>query len=347
MLGRWMRAGGAAAAAALLLAGCWGGWLFGIVESFGSPNGAKITTIGGTGTAGYTGDNGPATGAELNQPSGLAFDSAGNLYIADTNNNVVRKIDTSGTITTVTAFGTLDSPLSIAVDSSNNLYVADSNQGEVQEVSGITLTTFMSGLNSPADPTGVAASGLNIYVVDFNKSVIYENLKSTIVAGKNGIPGYTGDGGPATSAELNYPYGVAVDSAGNIYIADSTNAVIRKVTPGGTISTIAGNNIVGYSGDNGPATSAQIDLPTSLAVDSAGNLYIADRNNNVIRKVSPGGTISTVAGNWHLGNGFAGDGGVATAAMLNLPWGVAVDSAGNLYIADTKNNRIRKVTFAQ
>ncbi len=160
------------------------------------------------------------------------------------------------------------------------------------------------------------------------------------------LAGYFGDGGSATSAQLNFPYSVAVDSAGNLYISDTTNTVVRKVDAATQIiTTVVGNGTGGFVGDGGPATAAETAGPYGLAVDAAGNLYIGDRNNNVVRKVDAGGTITTVAGNWHLGNGFAGDGNAATAAMLSLPWGVAVDSSGNLYIADTHNHRIRKVTF--
>ena len=161
----------------------------------------------------------------------------------------------------------------------------------------------------------------------------------TTVAG-NGNGGYSGDGGPATSAELFEPYGVVVDGAGNLYIADTINNSIRKVTPGGTITTVAGDGTYGYSGDGGPATSAELAHPYGVAVDGAGNLYIADADNQRIRKVTPGGTITTVAGGTY---GYSGDGGPATSAELYEPTGVAVDGAGNLYIADSGNQRIRKV----
>ena len=195
-------------------------------------------------------------------------------------------------------------------------------------------------------PTGVAVDGVgNVYIADFYNCVVQEvtiaDGQIKTVAG-NKVAGYSGDGGSATNAKLNYPYDVAVDSAGNLYIADTTNNVIRKVDAvTQKISTIAGNGTGGYSGDGGPATEASLNGPTGVAVDAAGNIYIA--LSSIIRKVDPSGNISTGAGNWHLGGGFAGDGNVATAAMLNLPWGVAVDSTGNLYIADTHNHRIRKV----
>ena len=155
----------------------------------------------------------------------------------------------------------------------------------------------------------------------------------------NGTAGYGGDNGPASTAGLNYPYAVAVDSAGNLYIADSSNRRIRKVS-NGVITTVAGNGYEGFTGDNGPATSAELDLPQGIAVDSAGSLYIADLNR--IRKVSSG-VITTVAGNG-VCCGFTGDGGPAASAQFAYPQGVAVNSAGNVYIADTSNNRIRFLT---
>ena len=158
----------------------------------------------------------------------------------------------------------------------------------------------------------------------------------------NGTAGYSGDGGDATSASLNFPWGVALDGSGNLYIADRVNHRVRKVSPSGTISTVVGNGSAGYSGDGGAATSASLNSPYGLAFDGSGNLYIADRLNQVIRKVSPSGTISTVAGNGTAG--YSGDGGDATSASLNNPWGVAVDGSGNLYIADLTNNVIRKVS---
>ena len=159
----------------------------------------------------------------------------------------------------------------------------------------------------------------------------------------NGTGGYTGDNGSATTAELFWPRGVAVDSPGNLYIADSINNVVRKVSTGGTITTVAGNYAkgAGYSGDGGTATSAQLNQPYSVALDASGNMYIADTGNNVVRKVSSGGIISTVVGNGTAG--YTGDGGTPTSAELNQPYGVAVDTSGNLYIADYGNNVIREV----
>ena len=162
----------------------------------------------------------------------------------------------------------------------------------------------------------------------------------TTVAG-NGTPKFAGDGGPATAAEINDPYGVAVSASGAVYVADGGNDRIRKIS-GGTITTVAGQGTGGYDGDGGPATKALLNYPEDVALDSAGNLYIADTGNNVIRKVDSKGVITTVAGTGTAG--YSGDNGPATSAELNLPYGLAVDSSGNLYIADWGNNRIREVS---
>jgi uncharacterized protein (TIGR03437 family) len=331
-------------------------------------SGGTITTAAGNGAYRYSGDGGPATSASLNQPTDVAVDSAGNLYIADGVNNRIRKVS-GGTITTVAGNDSqgfsgdggpatsalLSMPSGVAVDPAGNLYIADSWNDRIREVSGGTITTVagnenngFSGDGGPAtrawlnDPQGVAVdSAGNLYIADTDNNRIRKVSGGTIttVAGSENW-GFSGDGGPATSASLNWPSGVAVDSAGNLYIADTENSLIREVS-GGTITTVAGNENLDFSGDGGPATSASLCYPSGVAVDSAGNFYIADTCNEQIRKVS-GGTITTVAGNGPY-DGFSGDGGPATSALLNMPSGVAVDSAGNLYIADTDNNRIREV----
>jgi uncharacterized protein (TIGR03437 family) len=334
-------------------------------------SGGTIATIAGNGVYRYSGDGGPAVNAALNQPYGVTPDSAGNLYIADDQNNRVRKVS-GGTIATVAGIGgmgfsgdggpatsaLLYIPHGVAADSAFNLYIADTGNLRIRKVSGGTITTVAGGgsgfpfsgdgghaTNASLNiPYGVAVdSAGNLYIADTGNNRIRKVTDGTIttVAG-NGNVGFSGDGGPATSASLNQPWAVAVDSAGNLYIADYENNRIRKVS-GGTITTVAGNGVVGFSGDGGPATSAFLNYPEGVAVDSAGNLYIADSGNNRIRKVS-GGTIATVAGNG--APTFSGDGGPATNATLDDPVGVAVDSAGNLYIGDSGNNRIREVFAA-
>lgn len=333
---------------------------------------------GGTSTA--AGYSGSASGVQLAAPGGVALDGAGNLYIADTLNNVIRKVNlASNSITTVAGNGTpgftgdngaatsaeLYDPADIAVDGAGNLYIADSGNNRVREVNAVTgLITTVAGdgtagytgdngaatsaeLNNPKE---IAVDGAgNLYIADASNNVIRKINAATgtitTVAG-TGTAGYTGDNGAATSAELYHPDGVAVDGAGNLYIADTLNDVVREVNAAtGKITTIAGTGAGGYTGDGGPATSAKLGSPAGIEVDAAGNLYIADYNDYVIRKVNTTtGIISTAAGTGTAG--YTGDNGAATSATLNAPRSVAVGTNGNLYIADTGNNVIRKVDVA-
>jgi uncharacterized protein (TIGR03437 family) len=340
-----------------------------------------IYTVAGNGTGGFSGDGGPATSAELHQPQGVAVDSAGNVYIADQINNRIRKLS-NGVITTVAGNGVitgngtggfsgdggpatsaqLNQPYRVAVDSFGNLYIADTNNYRIRKVSNGVITTVAGngtlGYSGDGGPATSAELGLleggiavdsagNLYIGEtHNLSGLggdrvrkVSNGVITTVAG-NGTYGFSGDGGPATSGELNLPGGLAVDSAGNLYIDDTNNYRIRKVS-NGVITTVAGNGTYGFSGDGGPATSAQLNEAFGIAFDSDGNLYIADQINNRIREVS-NGVITTVAGNGTLG--YSGDGGPATSAELYRPQGVAVDAAGNVYIADTLNQRTRVLT---
>ena len=286
-----------------------------------------ITTVAGTGTAGYSGDNGPATKAQLWEPFGLAVDAAGDLYISDYANNVVRKVAAgTGTITTYAGSTTATSlgdsgratsaqlsyPAGLALDAAGNLYIAD--YVRVRKVT---------------ESTGII----------------------TTVAGDGGS-GYTGDKGPATSATFSDVLGVAVDSLGNLYIADTYNNAIREVTASsGVITTVAGTgpSYTGssFGGDGGPATSAQLYMPYSVAVDSAGNLFIADTFNDAIREVTASnGIINTIAG--HLANSctsLGGDGGPAVEAGVCYPIALSLDSTGNLYIAENNSYRIREITI--
>jgi trimeric autotransporter adhesin len=340
----------------------------------------NITQVAGTGTAGYTGDGGAATSAKLNKPAGVALDATtGNFFIADSSNNVVREVVAStGNINPFSGNGsagfygdggsatlaTLHSASGVAVDSNGDVFIADTANNRIREVNATTgvITTVAgtgiagySGDGGAAtsatlnQPTGVALdSSGNILIADFGNSVIRKvNVATgviTTVAG-NGTTGYSGDGGPATSAELANPRSVVLDSFGNIIIADSANSVVREVSAStGKITTIAGDGNTGDSGDGGPATAAELNLPEGIAVDSFGNIFIADLGNNKIRKVTAAGTISTVAGNGTTGS--SGDGGPATSAELNAPINIAVDSAGNLFIADSNNNKIREVSAA-
>ncbi len=335
---------------------------------------ATATTVAGTGAAGYSGNNGAATSATFASPSAVAYDSKGDLFIADTNNNVIREVSVSGVVTTIAGNGAqgfsgdggaatraeLNAPTGIAIDSSGNLYIADSQNNRIREVSNGIITTVAGngtagysgdgGAATSAEldmPMAVAVDGAgNLYIADTDNQRIREVANGVIntIAG-NGQQGFSGDGGPATSAELDTPTGVAVDAAGNIYIADSHNNRIREVS-NAVIHTVAGSGPVtfsgGYSGDGGSATAAQLAKPTGVAIDSAGDIYIADTNNDRLREVG-NGTISTVAGDGV--QGYSGDGGAATAAQLNTPRDVAVNTTGDAVIADTQNQRVRDVNL--
>lgn len=336
-----------------------------------------ITTFAGTGTSGDAGDNGVAVSAQLDAPRRVAVDSDGNVYIGDHFNNRIRKVTVStGIITTLAGkddFGfsgdngaatnaTLNEPDGIAVDAAGNTYIADYSNHRVRKVDAVTgvITTIagtgMAGfsgdsnaatlaqLNAPID-VEVDRQG-NVFIADYSNQRIRKIDKATgvitTVAGI-GTAGFSGDGGNALQAELNFPTGIALDDAGNIYIADKNNDRIRKVTVAtGLITTIAGSATASGLGDGGAATAAELKEPRDVALDAAGDVYIADRSDARIRKVTLStGVITTVAGSGN--NGDSGDGGSATSAALNAPSGVVLDEAGNLYIADFVNNKIRKV----
>ena len=453
-----------------------------------------ITTVAGNGTAGFSGDGGPATQASLNLPSGLAFDSKNNLYISDRSNNRVRMVNSKGVIKTVAGNGsdgyhgdnmpalkaTLDKPFGLAIDKNNNLYIADRGNNRIRKVDGSGLIStvagdggfYFIGDNGPAyrasiaGPTGVAVDGKgNIYIADRNnnrirvvdklgmirtlmgtgqrdyngdselaretnlklpfgvaldkngdllvidrshyriRKVTLKGNKVTTLAG-NGVKKFGGDGGPSTGAKIEFPHGIDVDSKDNVIFADKANFRIRKITPQGIISTIVGNGIRGNIGDGGPALKASVhpfrmrlndkdeifflspsgfvslvrkvntkgiiseyittgdadyqkavmasgsgvstrsDITvisqfSDLAPDKKGNLYLADRINHQIRKLSPNGKIKTIAGTGD--SNYFGDGGPATKAAFRDPAAITLDTAGNLYVADAANNMVRKI----
>jgi len=335
-----------------------------------------ITTVAGkSALAGYSGDGGAATNASLYYPVGIAFDASGNLFIADLYNHRIRKVGTNGIITTVAGNGiygysgdggpatnaALYNPSGVAVDALGNLYIADTYNQRIRKVATNGVITTMAGKGaagysgdggaatnaSLARPIGVALDvGGNLYIADYGGERIRRvdtNGVITTVAG-NGSTNYSGDGGAATNASLYNPTSVALDAAATLYIADCNNHRIRKVDTNGIITTVAGKGAAGYSGDGGAATNASLQYPRGVTFDASGNLYIADFGNNSIRKVDTNGIITTVAGNGTYG--YSGDGGAATNASLQNPFGMAVDSSGNLYIADQYNQRIREVHLA-
>ena len=402
-----------------------------------SKNGV-ISTTAGDGFSSYGGDGSPATTAALNTPEGVAVDSSGTLYIADTFNNRVRAVASDGVIQTVAGTGissfsgdngppasaALFLPTDVATDAAGNWYIADFGNSRIRKVAQGTIQTVVGGTGTQTifdeavattiqlnGPTGVAVdTSADIYIAEGSIGTgtglavgdyrIWKVNAAGVVstAAGNGIESYSGDGAAATAAQLNNPTAMTFDVNGNLYIADTANHRVRKISPAGVITTAAGTGVAGYSGDGGPASQAQLDSPQGLTADSDGNVYIADTGNNRIRKLQPDGTLLSIAGNgngsyygdggpanaaslhsphaiWFVsgyylyiadtgnqrirellpdgtivtvaGNGSqgpGGDGGQATAAQLNLPTGFALDSAGNIYIADQGNDRIRMVS---
>ena len=365
-----------------------------------------ISTFAGTGERGFSGDGGPATQAQLASPVDVATDDAGNIYIADTFNDRIRRIDPSGTISTAVR---ISRPRGVVLDPAGNIYVSSGDLVRRVDLSGAISTVAGGGNKSgtsadggPATearlnvPLGLARDNAgNLYFVDSEviRRVTPDGNIHTVAG--TGEGGFSGDSGPATEAALNSPRGVAADDQGNVYITDSRNYRIRKVAPDGIIETIAGTGISGFGwdggpangvligfsvnltpdslgqlyisdggngrvrrinnegiidtvagrnyllGDGGPATAANLSSLRDVVVDDQGNLYISDRGNNTIRKVSASGIIRTIAGTGDPG--FSGDGGHATEAKLTSPRGIALDSAGNIYLADTGNQRIRRI----
>ncbi|MDP3000834.1 MAG: hypothetical protein Q8N47_25345 [Bryobacterales bacterium] len=276
-----------------------------------------IDTVAGTGNYGFSGDRGAAVRAQIDAVFAVAADSQGSFYFADCWNHRVRKVTADGIVTTVAGTGEegysgdggpataarLAYPRGLATDLQDNLYISDSANSSIRKL------TLRDGTIST-------------------------------VAGSS-VPGYFGDGGRATAARLRYPRGIAIDPAGNLVIADSLNQRVRKVTPAGIISTVAGSGLSASSGDGGPATRAGLGVVQAVAADFQGNLFLSDATNHNIRKVAPNGIITTVAG----GNyGTSSDETSAISARFRYPRGLAVDGDGNLFVADSLNHRIRKIT---
>ena len=276
----------------------------------------NIGTFAGTGSAGFSGDGAAAKSAALNTPVFVASDAAGNVYIADQNNNRIRKVNLQGVITTFAGNGAAGfsgdggpatsasffNPVRVIADAAGNLYIADQSNHRVRKVDSSGIVSTFAG---------------------------------------SGSAGFSGDGSAATSAALNNPTALALNASGNLYISDQFNHRIRRVGTSGNIVTVAGNGAAGFAGDGSAASSASLNFPGGLVVDTAGTIFFADDLNFRVRQISPGGTISTVAGNGS--QSFSGDGGLATAASLNGQFGIALDPSGNLLIADSANQRIRLV----
>ena len=325
-----------------------------------------ITTIAGSGSSGFSGDGGLATTARLNLPFNITFDKSDNIYIADTYNNSVRKIDSeSGIISTVV--GTADkkqvselkTPTGLTFDNFNNLFIADLANLRIRKVNldtgnSITLVGKKSEIERPnidaylGGPFSVVFDKVgNLYVSIIGDIIVSKvnfctGVVSTIAG--TGEIGYSGDGVLAKNAKLNSPTGLALDGKGNLFISDSGNERVRKVDlTTGIISTIAGTGVTGFSGDGSLAIESQLSNPIGLAVDDQGDLFIVDRNNNRIRKINIStGIISTVAGTGEAG--FSGDGDLARNALLSNPTGLAFSSDGDLFVVDRGNNRIRRIS---
>ena len=277
----------------------------------------EIRTLAGSGgTGGYGGDGYAATGAIFNGPRFVTVDITGNVFITDYFNARVRKVETNGTIVDFAGNGIMGYsgdgsaapagelfPLGIANDRKGNVYISDPSRNNIRKVNTLGILSTFAG---------------------------------------NGAMGYSGDTGPALSASFDAPFGMTFDKSGNLYIADAGNHVIRMIDTFGIITTVAGDGVPGYLGDGLAATNARLDSPYAVAVDNSGNLYIADHNNNVIRKVDNTGTIYTIAGTYGIA-GYSGDGGTSLLSTINYPTGVAVDTAGQLYISDSYNNVIRMI----
>jgi trimeric autotransporter adhesin len=326
-----------------------------------------IITFAGTGANGYSGDGGQCIRATFSRPQNIISDSTGNLYFADADNNVIRRIDGSGIVSTIAGNGTdgysgdngpatlamLSTPTGLAVDAIGSIYIADNGNNRIRKVdaSGIITTIAGTGVNGFGGDNGPAtlAELDNPYGVGVDHSGnVYFSAHArvrkvattgiiTTVAG-TGMPGFSGDNGPATSAQLREPSDIAISNLDELYIPDWNNYRVRRVNSSGIITTIAGNGLMGNSGDGAAATSAKLTAPGVVNFDDSGNVFISDVLASCVRRVTTTGIITTVAGNGTAG--FSGDGGPATAAQLNGPSGVAFNRAGNMYISDAYDKRI-------
>ncbi len=346
----------------------------GILIAFGA-QAQIISTVAGNGTESFSGDGGQATAAELDHPYGVFQDASGNLFIADQWNHKIRKVTPAGVISTIAGGSAgfsgdggqataahLNYPSQIYVDAAGNVFIADefnscirkiNTSGVISTVAGIGGSGGYNGdggqataaqLNTCTDMTFDAAG--NMYIADYTgqriRKVNTSGVISTIAG--TGTVGYSGDNGPATAALLNYPYGIAINSAGEIFFSDRYNNRIRKIDVSGIITTIAGTGAATYTGDNGPATAATVNNCYKVNLDAAGNIYIADFGNSVIRKIDLSGTITTIAGST---GGYGGDGGPATSAKLSQPGGVFVNSGGDVFIGDANNYRVRMIASTE
>jgi sugar lactone lactonase YvrE len=331
----------------------------------------NISTVVGNGIGGWLGDGGSALTAEINMPIGVCMDASGTLYVADQSNNCIRKVSTAGIITTIAGVGMpgysgdngpatlakLNVPGAIFVNSTGTVYFADSKNHCIRKIStsGIITTiagTGIAGFTGDGGPATAAQlynpigftmdAGGNIFIGDQKNNRVRKINTSGIIStfAGTGAGGFGGDGGPALMASFYMPNYVILDAAGDLLVTDNGNHRVRKISTSGIVTTVAGNGIGAYSGDGGPATAAELRYPAGLTTDPTGNIYIADAYNSRIRKVTPGGIISTFAGTG--ATSFTGDGGPATAATFYNCIDICYSNHA-FYIADYNNNRIRRI----
>jgi len=313
----------------------------------------SVSTIAGSGAQGAI--NATGTYATFYQPTGVAVDASGNVYVADYRNNLIRAISTAGVVTTLAgsgvqgfangtgAYALFNQPTGVAVDAAGNVYVADNNNNLIREITPAGVVTTLAGSGTLGSANGTASSASfsfpqgvavdaagNIYVADYGNNQVRKISSAGVVTTLAGKDSAGAANGIDTAATFNQPTGVAVDAAGNVYVADEGNNLIRKISPAGMVSTFAGSGAAGAV--NGTGTSASFNGPTGVAVDAAGNVYVADYGNNIVREINPAGVVST------LGTGTATD-----SKLFKGPYGVAVDAAGNVYVADYGYNTILKI----
>jgi sugar lactone lactonase YvrE len=329
-----------------------------------------LTTFAGD--AGHGSADGTGSAARFYDPYGVAVDSSGYVYVADTHNQTIRRITPAGVVSALAGlagtYGSADGagsaarflyPQGVAVDNAGNVYVGEYGNGTIRKITpagvvntlagsaGVGGCASADGVGSAARfclPWGVAVdSAGNVYVADYDNQTIRKITPAGVVSTLAGLPGNGGSAdGAGSAARFFYPQGVAVDSAGYVYVADTDNQTIRKITPAGVVSTLAG--LAGTSGGaDGTGSAARFSYPSGVAVDTAGYLYVADYFNHTIRKITPAGVVSTLAG---LAGSPGSNDGTGSAARFNFPESVAVDSAGNVYVADRNNESIRKITPA-
>ncbi|MBI2948176.1 MAG: SBBP repeat-containing protein [Verrucomicrobia bacterium] len=333
-----------------------------------TPNGAVTTLAGSAGNAGSA--DGTGSAARFSSPNGVAVDTNGNVYVADTSNHTLRKITPAGSVTTLagsaessgSANGTgaaarFYKPCGLTVSANGNVFVADTYNHALRKITPDGVVATVAGTAGSAgstdgtasaaqfdSPTGVAVDAAgNVFVADYSRNLIRKMTTAAVVttfAGRAG--GFGAVDGAGNAARLNYPSGTAVDGSTNVYVTDLANHTIRKITPAGVVTTLAG--MAGREGSaNGTGSAAQFNTPTGVAVDTNGNVYVADTYNHTIRMITPAGSVTTLAGS----SGLSGaNNGTGSAAQFYLPMSVAVDTSGNVYVADTWNHTIRKITPA-